>query len=164
MDSENDQLLLSKHLVSIYQVMKSSILSPSSDVFYVLVVSGVYIGICSCKWFFKVHIPLESFLALIFQWCNQLQQSFSFLSYKVDFFTIWNPLLHFSPRRKTSLTLKVSSVKKSLLLGFNWRMRKGIPPALNYFCEFIKKVWQLLTKRMRRKGVAAASSCSTVLF
>ena len=57
-----------------------------------------------------------------------------------------------------------SSVKKSLLLGFNWRMRKGIPPALNYFCEFIKKVWQLLTKRMRRKGVAAASSCSTVLF
>ena len=41
MDSENDQLLLSKHLVSIYQVMKSSILSPSSDVFYVLVVSGV---------------------------------------------------------------------------------------------------------------------------
>ena len=57
-----------------------------------------------------------------------------------------------------------SSVKKSLLLGFNWRIRKGIPPALNYFCEFIKKVWQLLTKRMRRKGVAAASSCSTVLF
>ena len=143
--------------------MKSSILSPSSDVFYVLVVSGVYIGICSCKWFFKVHIPLESILALIFQWCNHLQQSFSFLSYKVDFFTIWNPLLHFSPRRKTSLTLKVvwKRVFFLVLIG-GWE--RGFPQPWTTFVNSLKKSGSFLLKRMRRKGVAAASSCSTVLF
>ena len=148
-------------------------LSPSSDL---LCFICWCLDIYSCRWFFKVHIPLEAFLALIFQWCNQLYQIFSYYQempldhsnllsiflYQQIFYHLFSKRnsLHFSTRQKTSLTLKVVW-KRLVFLVLIGGWERGFPQPWTTFVNSLKKSGSFLLKRMRRKGVAAtASSCS----